>query len=413
MIPRGSMFYLQNERISAAAVDTLFNDLKRTYVDGLTINKNDGDELWEWLAKERGRHRGKGKTSDHYAFSKKMATIYAAYYLPVNVLKVPLILEELYILGHLGALGFESSESTIPWADIGCGPGTVGWGLKWWVSARAQIDHKAMPFRYYGFDQSKQFVSLGEPVGASLLKGSVLDTIKTQRARVVSFSNSVDEVFSDAVSKAVFFRELLDYFERLPEALNQPVPLLCLVEPASKVASRDLLELRKTLIEQGWRILTPCFSNRQCGALESKVDDWCYAEVEFDYPSWFNAMAENMDLTKSAINFSYLVCVPEKSIRQRELQKHFEASACWSRMVSQRMVQKGFMQSYWCTDCGRMKARVLDSKKDAVSQSARSSFYRGALVQELVTNEKSDVVALSAVSDAAMSTPLRTSIFCG
>src|SRR5262245_50220597 len=101
------------------------------------------EQLWPLLAQQRGQ-----QSSKHYSGMRSAAAAYAAYYLPANAMKLPLILEEAQLFGLPIARG------PLRWLDVGSGPGTALWGLAWWAS------HRGVRFEFTGLEQSQEFVKL-------------------------------------------------------------------------------------------------------------------------------------------------------------------------------------------------------------------------------------------------------------
>ena len=104
-------------------------------------------KLWPLLAKERGQQ----EAESHYSFDKKLAEAYAAYYLPANALKISAIIEENFLLQSPFA---ELMQKPVQWMDIGCGPGTLFWGLDHFSKS------KNLKIAYHGFDQSKPWYAI-------------------------------------------------------------------------------------------------------------------------------------------------------------------------------------------------------------------------------------------------------------
>jgi hypothetical protein len=99
--------------------------------------------------------------------------------------------------------------------------------------------------------------------------------------------------------------------------------LAVLVEPALRVQSRRLLELRKHLLVEfanprrkgKYQILLPCLGHQVCGALATE-GDWCHEEITWWRPKYFRKIDELAGLDRKTLPFSYLVVA--KSDRPRE-----------------------------------------------------------------------------------------------
>jgi len=97
--------------------------------------------------------------------------------------------------------------------------------------------------------------------------------------------------------------------------------VVILIEPALKLQSRRLLELRQELLALreksggGWQILLPCIGHQACGALK-QAEDWCHEDVLWWRPPYFRILDQMAGLDRKSLPFSYLVIV--KSPRPRE-----------------------------------------------------------------------------------------------
>src|SRR6185312_14237790 len=97
------------------------------------------------------------------------------------------------------------------------------------------------------------------------------------------------------------------------EAHLEDEALIVLVEPALKLQSRKLLELRSHLIaeakrrkSQWMKILLPCLGHQSCGALAAE-DDWCHEEVSWWRPPYLKNIDQMAGLDRKSLPFSYLV----------------------------------------------------------------------------------------------------------
>lgn len=342
-------------------------------------------QLWPRLARERGQEKER-----HYSFDSNSAQAYAAYYLPANLLKIPLILTEAESFGlNLFAGGAKD------WADIGCGPGTAYSGLAWWSQ------HRVGPARVVGVDQSPHFLRLATELQATLARelpravpslsgrkagrapGAALEAALTEDPRIVSFVNSVGEIFPDPETRAdeirVFARELAVRALRKRETR-----WLLLVEPGTHEAGRELLALRAELTrEANVHILLPCLDSRSCGAL-AQPKDWCHEEAACDFPPWLNELGSFAGLRKESLLFSYVLAALGE----------FTPPADWpangARMVSQRLEHKGLTECWFCTREGKKRTRVSDAVQRKRAEPLALPA-RGEVFRELALSEKGEI----------------------
>ncbi|HRK02713.1 MAG TPA: small ribosomal subunit Rsm22 family protein [Oligoflexia bacterium] len=341
--------------------------------------------LWPELAEKRGIAE-----QNHYSHRKEFAATYAAYYLPANLLKWACVLDEVQFVAPL------ANEST-KICDFGCGPGTVYWGAAWW---HWKMNRK---LEFVGIDQSHQFSGLAPNLAQSLERSlgaqagtlrarwidrkltleSILETVKTERPTMVTFSNALAEIAPKIEDREKIVLALLKTLSVLTDQDSLERKLI-LLEPASISASRELLELRARLIaHEGVHVELPCLNNRPCGAL-AREGDWCHEEIAVRFPEWMNQIGKQAGLKKENLLFSYLV-LGQKAQTGR--------LARLPRVVSHRFVEKGLTKCWICTETGKRQIRLLNSRKNEKNESFEG-IRRGDLIEELTLSEKSDVQSL-------------------
>ena len=332
-------------------------------------------KLWPILAKSRGVP---GKNETHYSLNSEMTGAYAAYYLPANALKIYFVLEEMRRLG----LPLEKELRVV---DFGAGPGSVLCGTAFWAKEnRSKIQYSA-------WEQSKNFVQLGEQVSSelrknfpvtaewSLAKRSPFEFLKGREPHVVVFQNSVHEIFPDEAERNRELEKILSLLKRL----GGPRYLI-LIEPALRDSTRDLLRTREALIDgKKAKVWLPCLDNRPCGALASP-NDWCHEEIAVEFPEWFNKFGSSAGLKKESLLFSYSV------LAHTELEVP-DWHADGLRMVSQRLERKGQTECFLCTQRGKLKVRVQLSKTTDENRQLLE-WVRGDLFSEVEIGESGDLV---------------------
>lgn len=385
------------------------SDLEQSIRKALWANENPQAEvsslgkslrsLWPKLAKDRGIN----ETSSHYSFQAAEARAYAAYYLTANALKPSVILEEAHLLG----LDLFHEENK--WLDIGTGPGTFYWGLAWWAK------HRNKKCNFIGMDQSPLFAKIasqlanqakmGVPARFEIAEknrdGSSFDwitAIKKANPTHISFMNSVTEIFPSLEKRIEAIEKILGTMKEQAKRDGKNRYLL-LVEPGSRENSRDLQTLKDHVTSNQFAtVLLPCTSNRACGALKSG-SDWCHEEVACEMPEWLNEIGMEAKLKKESLLFSYVLF---------STQNEANLPSNLMRMVSQRMERKGQVECFFCTENGKERLRVQNSKV-----TNENNFFlrvnRGELFSKIDFTEKGDVIEATPFSqsknDSLFNTP--------
>lgn len=163
--------------------------------------------------------------------------------------------------------------------------------------------------------------------------------------------------------------------------------LAILVEPALKVQSRRLLELRKHLIAEfanprrkgKYQVLLPCLGHQTCGALAAEAD-WCHEEVTWWRPKYFRKIDELAGLDRKTLPFSYLVVA--KSARPRdELLPALKTAATLTktdRLVSPAHSEGRDLEFYVCGENGKRRARYRPKTDEEGEEIQRGTILIGA-----------------------------------
>jgi hypothetical protein len=336
----------------------------------------DFQKLWPQLAHEYGKP---SKTSAHYSESKIFTELYLRHYLPAYVLKLPLVLEEAFLLGLMGP----DQLSTIRWMDLGSGPGTAFWGLQWWARHRAS---KLTNSRFLGLEKSRHFLNLAKKVEPVQTEFSVAwqewqgENLRAHLDKFnpthISLLHSLSEIAPEREQRFSFLRSIEDWMIRSSKKDGLPRWLL-IVEPGTLANSRELASYRP--VSQLLPHL-PCTDARPCGALK-KDSDWCHHTVNIDFPLWFQKESSLFGLPKSQVIFSYLL------LGTSGRPSHWPESL--ARMVSQRLERKGQRECYLCLPQGKVLARAQTSK-DPTNHNLFGEMAMGSLWTSLALGPKGD-----------------------
>jgi ribosomal protein RSM22 (predicted rRNA methylase) len=137
-----------------------------------------------------------------------------------------------------------------------------------------------------------------------------------------------------ANSLSVFSYVLTELDELPPAALKSEA--LMIVEPATREDGRKLLEIRKTLIKNGYYIYAPCTHQGSCPLLEHSPRDWCHDRISWEAPQWWRAIEARLPMKNRTITYSYLLA---RRTPPSELQK--QALLSTARIVGDPLEEKG------------------------------------------------------------------------
>ncbi len=165
--------------------------------------------------------------------------------------------------------------------------------------------------------------------------------------------------------------------------------LVILIEPALKLQSRRLLELRKHLIEEiessntnNFKLLLPCLGHQSCGAF-ANAEDWCHEEVTWWRPDYFKKIDKMAGLDRRTLPFSYLVLIKSNRSREEILPAlKSETSLKRHRLVSPAHSEGKELEFFLCGEEGKRRARIRPKgENDPASEIQRGDIFLEAEIR--------------------------------
>jgi hypothetical protein len=301
---------------------------------------------------------------------------YFLYFMPCNLFRVASVWAELARLGYqwkgagklkgiefgsgpaAGATGVAAGEKHAPlgipaqgdWALIEQDKATLKLGAEW-------------AERYF---QDQGFTDWGTRTfhrSIDLARGFLPPTAPRFNVWVMSFF--LNELLEDQDSIENVARLLLDSWEKHLE----DEALILLVEPALKLQSRKLLELRKALLKESERrkatwmkVLLPCLGHQACGALAAE-GDWCHEEVSWWRPPYLRTIDSMAGLDRKTLPFSYLVIAKSKRSHEELLPSLKQSPRSQvQRLVSPAHSEGKEFEFFVCGQDGKRRGRFRPSE---------------------------------------------------
>lgn len=326
------------------------------------------------------------------------AAAYASYFLPVNLSKVQVLLDEL-------PNGSERDIPDRPLAvlDLGCGPGTGSLALLDWLWHRSPERAKSVSvLATDGFlaplqDTKRLWDAYCREVGISseglrCIVGNLEHPLKGDLGKqivrgapydLIIMANCLNEMFPVSVDppaeRAIVVAQLLPFLA--------PHGTIMIVEPALRQTARALHEVRNHLLKQGvCTVYSPCLHEGACPALD-RPDDWCHEERPWQTPPAIAEIDREVGFIKDALKFSYLLLRTDgRTIVPRSPQTF--------RVVSELRELKGEKRAWLCNETGRPEVGRLD-RLASPENAAVDAWHRGAIVQieRIVRKEKEGKVS--------------------
>ncbi|MGK5082362.1 small ribosomal subunit Rsm22 family protein [Bdellovibrionota bacterium FG-1] len=375
-----TQFLLQKEYISEEAVLKSPRFLMRSIVPHIKKLST----LFNRIDPEAGvAHQAEGlepywKESSHPA---NLRLAYFIYFMPSNLYRIASIWTE------LKRLGFQwGAKGNLRAIELGAGPASGACG----IAAGEHYAPVGLPLtgNWALLEQDKATLELGSEWAQAYFPNQGFPDWGTR-----TFHRKID--FARGLlppSAPKFNLWVMSYF--LNEAQETPKELaeilikswenhlddegvVILAEPALKLQSRKLLELRKELLlarerlNAPWlQILLPCLGHQSCGAL-AEAEDWCHEEVTWWRPPYFRGIDKMAGLDRKTLPFSYLVIVRSK----RSLEQILPALGASKATKRERLVSpahgEGKDQEFFvCGQDGKRRARYRARPDEAETLAA-------------------------------------------
>lgn len=322
-------------------------------------------DLSRWFTTERRMRPAK------YLDNPSLAASYTAYFMPVNLAKVQVLLDE---LNSAQAIRLDPA-ATFSMLDVGSGPGTGALGLlDWMVASRmpahlnitsvdqSKTSHQTAMnlFRRYCREAAINSAALRTCDG-DLQRGIQSPCWKVMREGapydLVVMANSLNEFFIGSENMLAKREELMGELIKM----LKPHGTLMILEPALRDVARELHAVRDLLLQKNaCTVFSPCLHEMSCPALV-RPDDWCHEERPWSPPALIQAIDREVGFIKDALKFSYLLLRTDgRQIVPRSPEVF--------RMVSELRVLKGEKRAWLCNELGRTEIGRLDRMRGPANE---------------------------------------------
>jgi len=280
------------------------------------------------------------------------------YFLPSNIYKIHLPLKELSL--HPQKI---LSKKEIKILDLGSGPGTTILGILDFFSKQK----KRPSLEFTAIDSVVENLSIAKDLFKLFTENVNIDaSLKTFKINIEKTEaipeGSYDIIILSNILNELFYKEEKKIAKRVSFLTTIIRKFLAsdgnciIIEPALRETTREMLEIRDSLVKNGFKIYSPCLIDEPCPAL-SNPKDWCHEDIPWIPPKIIKEIDKLTGLRKDSLKFSYLVLRKDKLSLSDILEKNSY------RVVSEPLVSKGKLEFYICGIGGRRLITMLDKDK--------------------------------------------------
>ena len=293
-----------------------------------------------------------------YLNNKNLRRAYMMYFLPSNIYKIHLPLKELSL--HPQKI---LSKKEIKILDLGSGPGTTILGILDFFSNQK----KRPSLEFTAIDSVVENLSIAKDLFKLFTENVNIDAslktfkINIEKAEAIP-EGSYDIIILSNILNELFYKEEKKIAKRVSFLTTIIRKFLAsdgnciIIEPALRETTREMLEIRDSLVKNGFKIYSPCLIDEPCPAL-SNPKDWCHEDIPWIPPKIIKEIDKLTGLRKDSLKFSYLVLRKDKLSLSDILEKNSY------RVVSEPLVSKGKLEFYICGIGGRRLITMLDKDK--------------------------------------------------
>jgi len=299
---------------------------------------------------------------------KNLIHAYTLYYLPVNLVKLFPVLDEL-VRGLQSSFLKGDSFSIL---DLGCGPGTFILGFLEYLSKNLPllptVPHS---IHLWGIDKKKENLVAAEKMTHSYIDSCPSFGTIEWNLHFKQFSLESSQLHGTAIPKETMFdviiagnvitelsdkkfTGLLKIFEKNLSANG----FLVIIDPGTKHSSRNLIELRNSILHNtSLNLYGPCPSTGQCPVNEQDKR-WCHEKITWTPPAAVQAVDAITGFTKEkGIKYSYFSFVKKKKCLSSLFPEH-PPEKIW-RVISYLIKNKGEERLFVCNGLKRIMLRKL------------------------------------------------------
>ncbi len=328
-----------------------------------------GEMAKKVLALQRGLTGDRSILNREYMNEQDYLLAYLSYYWPVSYAQAQLALRQL-ALKPLALRRWSSGPLRI--LDLGSGPGSMSC-----AAVDCVMEYMSLPFPAQTaieitlFDLSRPAMNIAEEllksnvmqreVRVACLQGNLgADTLPEGEFDLILIGHSLNEIAHNRADRIDIRTGLVkSALARLSDS-----GFMVIIEPSLLSTSRDLIELRNNLCEEGYRIHGPCTTNAVCSIVQTSAVATCHDESLWKIPHSVQKIADAAGLDRNAVKMTWFAF-------SKSALPSFNDESIF-RVVSEPMLNKGGRVRYLL--CGQKTRIPFSAKKDDAAAMAGGFF---------------------------------------
>lgn len=304
---------------------------------------------------QRGLTGNRTLAGSGYMENSAQLGAYLLYYWPVSYMQIYFATKNCPYFAEL------KNKDSIKILDVGSGPAPAS------IALCDLLKTKTNNIEVTIVDYSNKALSLAQDIYKRDLKSV------TTRKRVQNFENGLPDleekfdiiIMSHALNElwkteSSAIKKRTDFLEKLSKNLAED-GVLFLSEPALLETSRNLMKLRDSLIEKGYRILSPCIGNKKCPALTAGQNHTCHADIQWIPIEPVASIAKSAKLDRESVKMTYFII--QKGTESVTTQA--ENVPNYGKIVSDGMLNKS----------GRVRFLLCDGEKRIAISAKKDDFH--------------------------------------
>lgn len=295
----------------------------------------------------------------NYFNKKEYRSAYLLYFTLTNYAKMLKCLDEVFKHQNL-------IQSEYKVLDIGCGPATASLACSNFFASRFPNKNLGL----FCLDQNREIIkdarNLFKLLGSSkhkfeaharALNTRAINSLKLGRFDLIILANVLNELGG--------VKDQYQFCLSLIKHCLKPDGVLIILDPALRLTTRSLMEMRNLLIknQSDLEIISPCLHKHPCPMFAQNRRDWCHFYLEWKCPAAIYEVDRLLGIRHNYLKMAYLII--KAGVHQSTTEK--SSHKLW-RVVSSPLSSKGKVEFVLC-GAGRLhRIARLDRDRSAANK---------------------------------------------